>query len=86
VPLVALLDVQLPAVAEVWMDGKRQPGRSATWLLNSQRLPHPWSAHLFDVAARWSVGDREFEWESKVAVVAGHIGQALVARGTPVKP
>jgi hypothetical protein len=85
-PLVARLNVQLPAAGEVWMDGERQSGRRATWELTSLPLPHPWSAHLFDVAARWTVGGQEFEWENKVPVVAGHTGQALVARGFPVKP
>jgi hypothetical protein len=83
-PLVARLNIQLPAVAEVWMDGELQPGRSATWELTSLPLPHPWSAHLFDVAARWSAGGQTFEWENKVPVVAGHTGQSLVARGYPV--
>jgi hypothetical protein len=85
-PLIARLSVQLPAAAEVWMDGELQPGRGATWELTSLPLPHPWSAHLFDVAARWTAGGQEFEWENKVPVVAGHTGQALVARGFPVKP
>jgi hypothetical protein len=76
----------LPAVAEVWMDGELQPGRGETWELTSQPLPHPWSAHLFDVAARWSAGGQEFEWESQVPVIAGHTGQSVVARGVPVKP
>jgi uncharacterized protein (TIGR03000 family) len=83
--LKATLVLQLPAVAEVWVDGKKQAGNpAAEWTLTSPELKTG-ETHTFEVKAQWTAGGKTLEASRSVTVVAGERNRVLVVYGTEAK-
>jgi uncharacterized protein (TIGR03000 family) len=81
----AVLVLEFPAAAEVWVNGKKGEGDSQTeWTLSSPSLATG-TEYTFNVKARWTTGGKTFEYERTVAVAAGNRSKALVIGGTEIK-
>lgn len=81
----AALTLELPAVADVWLDGEKQPGStSATRTLRSTPLKLG-AEYTFRIRARWVEGGTNYEAAATSTVRAGERGKLTVYAGTPVK-
>jgi uncharacterized protein (TIGR03000 family) len=81
----ATLKLDLPAAAEVWLDGAKLDGpASATWAIPSPPLKLG-SEFTFKIKARWTADGTAYEVERTSTVRAGGTGKLLVVRGTAVK-
>jgi uncharacterized protein (TIGR03000 family) len=81
----AVLTLEFPAAAEVWVAGKKGPGEPATeWTLTSPVLKTG-TEFTFDVKAQWKAGGKTFEYARTVTVAAGDRSRALVVSGTEIK-
>jgi uncharacterized protein (TIGR03000 family) len=81
----AVLTLEFPAAAEIWVEGKKGAGEPSTeWTLTSpaQKAGTPFT---FDVKARWKAGGKTFEYTRTVTVSAGDRSRALVVSGTEIK-
>jgi len=81
----AVLTLEFPAVAEVWVNGQQGIGEpAAEWTLTSPVLKAG-GEYTFAVKARWKAGGRTFEYERSVTVAGGQRSRSLVVAGTAVK-
>jgi uncharacterized protein (TIGR03000 family) len=84
-PSTATLAIQFPADAEVWVNGKKDPGKPLTeWTLTSPPLA-PGGEHKFEVKGRWKSGGKTFEASRSLTVPVGVRNWLLVVSGTEVK-
>lgn len=69
-PLTALLQVQVPADAEVWLEGQKM---RSTGLMRLYRSPplDPAKGYVYEVHARWLIDGKPVEDVRRVAVRAG---------------
>jgi uncharacterized protein (TIGR03000 family) len=81
----AVLTLELPAAADVWLDGEQQPSSADT----TRTLTSPPLAigreHTFRVRARWTEGGTTYEAEKASVVRAGERGKVAIYAGTAVK-
>jgi uncharacterized protein (TIGR03000 family) len=81
----AVLVLEFPAVAEVWINGEKgdaKPDRE--WTLTSPVLK-PGEEFTFKVKARWKSGNKTYEAERSVTVPGGKRSRVLVVGGTEIK-
>jgi uncharacterized protein (TIGR03000 family) len=81
----ATLTLELPAAADVWVDGEKQPSSADT----TRTLTSPAMAigreHTFRIRARWTESGTTYEAEKASTVRAGERGKVAIYAGTPVK-
>jgi hypothetical protein len=70
--------VDLPATAELWVNGVKQPGEQASWDVNVP-VSGPTTLAL---AAKWTAGGVKYEWNRTLPVGPGDHGRLLVVSGT----
>ncbi|MBA4186414.1 MAG: hypothetical protein C0467_00200 [Planctomycetaceae bacterium] len=81
----AVLTLEFPAAAEVWVNGKKGEGDPTTeWTLTSPDLLKG-TEYTFEVKARWTVGGKTFEYQRSIKVEGGNRSRALVVAGTEIK-
>jgi len=81
----AVLVLEFPAAAELWLNGvKAEGGPQTEWTLTSPVL-RPGGEYTFEVKARWSVADKTFEYRRSFSVAGGRRSRALVLAGTEVR-
>ena len=81
----ATLTLELPAVADVWLDGEQQAGSTdATRTLQSAPLKLG-AEYTFRVRARWTEGGTTYEATPTSTVRAGERAKLTVYAGTVVK-
>ncbi len=81
----AELRLELPAAADVWVNGKQQPTREATRTLTSPPLAAG-GQHTFDLKATWTAADgTKYEWDRTMTVAAGGRSKVAVAAGFKAK-
>ncbi len=81
----AVLTLEFPVPAEVWVGGKKGEGKPTTeWTLTSPSLKAG-VEFTFEVKARWTVEGKTFEYERSVKVASGNRSRALVVAGTEIK-
>ncbi|MCE9567177.1 MAG: hypothetical protein K8U57_34680 [Planctomycetes bacterium] len=81
----AVLTLEFPAPAELWVNGKKGDGKPTTeWVLTSPTLNSN-TAYLFEVTARWTIGGKTYESERAVPVMSGNRSRALVVGGREIK-
>lgn len=81
----AQLRLDLPAVADLWVDGKLYPSRSANYTLTSPPLSAG-GRHTFAIKAAWKSADgTKYEWDRSVTVAAGGHSKVAVAAGFKAK-
>lgn len=79
------LTLELPAAAELWVNGDLQSGRAKErHEVTAPRLSagETWTANL---RAEWTAGGRVYEYTTAVTLTAGDSKTLLVYSGTPVK-
>lgn len=69
-PLTALLQVQVPAEAEVWLEGQKMRSVGAMRHFRSPPL-NPSKEYAYHVRARWKIDDKPVEDARHVAIRAG---------------
>src|SRR5262249_32054946 len=83
--LPAVLGVEFPAAAEVWVNGKKGEGGPAEgWTLTSP-AGRQGGGYTVRVKARWKADGKTLEAERSYTVVAGQRSRAHVLAGTAVK-
>ena len=83
--LPAVLTMQFPAAADVWLSDKRVNAvANEEQVLKSPTLK-PGENYTFDVRARWKAGDKVYETRRSVAVASGDRSRLLVLSGEEVK-
>ncbi|VTT99164.1 unnamed protein product [Gemmataceae bacterium] len=81
----AVLTLEFPAAAEVWVNGKKGDGKPTTeWTLTSP-LVKTGTEYTFDVKARWTVNGKTYEYTRTVNVGSGNRSRALVVAGVELK-
>lgn len=81
----ATLTLELPAAADVWLDGEKQPtSADATRTLAGPPMKLG-ASYTFKVRAEWADGGTRYKTEQTTAVRAGERGKLTVYAGTPVK-
>jgi uncharacterized protein (TIGR03000 family) len=81
----ATLVLEFPALAEVWVNGKKDVGDAqAEWTLTSPPVIMG-TEYLFSVKAKWTANRRTFEYEKTVPVAAGSRARSLVLSGKEIK-
>ncbi len=81
----ATLTLELPAVADVWLDGEKQASSAdATRTLKSPPLKLG-AEYTFRIRARWTESGTTYETTPTSTVRAGERGKLTVYAGTPVK-
>lgn len=73
--------VNLPAVAELWVNGVKQQGRQGVWDVSVSAAGGPVTVAL---KAEWTAGGTKYEWARGVTVSPGEYGQLMVVSGTAV--
>jgi uncharacterized protein (TIGR03000 family) len=79
----AVLTVQYPTPAEVWLNGKKLEGKAEEHQLISPVLK-PGETFTFEVKARWKVGEKTYESTRTVTLSPGDRSRLLVISGTEV--
>lgn len=81
----ASLTLELPAAADVWLDGEKQPSSpDATRTLSSPPMKLG-AEYAFRVRAEWVEGGTKYRTEQTSTVRAGERGKLTVYAGTPIK-
>ena len=81
----ATLTLELPAPADVWVNGRKLDGPAvATRQIDSPPLKLG-SEHTFELKARWTADGVTYEVERTSTVAAGRTRKLAIFRGTPVK-
>jgi uncharacterized protein (TIGR03000 family) len=81
----AILVLEFPALAEVWVNGKKGAGEpQSEWTLTSPPI-HVGTAYSFSVRARWTTNGKTFEHEREVPVTANTRSRSLVLSGKEIK-
>lgn len=81
----ATLNIELPAPAEVWLDGVKVAGDpAAVHTLTSPPLRFG-GEHTFRVTAKWTAGGTAYQAARTSTVRAGGTAKLTVVRGEPVK-
>ncbi|WP_439627858.1 hypothetical protein [Gemmata sp.] len=81
----AVLVVEFPAPAEVWINGNKVAGqRNTQWTLTSPAI-RVFSTYTFDVKGRWTANGKTYEYTRSIDVTAGSRGRALVVAGAELK-
>lgn len=81
----AVLVLEFPAPAEVWINGNKAAGKLATeWTLTSPAI-RVFSTHTFDVKGRWTVNGKTYEYTRSLDVASGNRSRALVVAGVELK-
>jgi uncharacterized protein (TIGR03000 family) len=81
----AVLTLEFPAAATVWVGGEKQPGDPTTEHVLTSQVLKPGQTHTFDVKAQWKVDDKAYQYERKVTLKPGDRTRSLVMAGTAVK-
>jgi len=80
----AVLTVDLPVAAKIWVNGSPAAGEKATeWVLTSSDL-RSGQPFTFQVRARWEADGKTYEYTRDVTVAAGDRSRVRVVSGTPV--
>jgi uncharacterized protein (TIGR03000 family) len=80
----AVLTLQFPAKADVWLDGKKAMNSVETHTLQSPAL-QPGQSYTFDVKARWKSGGKTYETTRSVVLGPGDRSRLLIVSGEEVK-
>lgn len=81
----ARLTVQFPAAAEIWVDGRKQPGEPRTEHVLTSPVLQPPQTHTFEIHARWSADGKTYEAQRTVTLGAGERSRLLVVSGRVVE-
>lgn len=73
--------VDLPAVAELWVNGVKQPGRQGSWDVS---VPTAGGTTTVALKAEWTTGGTKYEWTRDMTVSPGDHGRLTVVSGTAV--
>ena len=83
--LPAILVLQFPAAAKVWVDGTEVAGEPDTeWTLTSKVL-RPGETATFRVRGRWEAGGKTYEAVREVPLGPGARSRLIVVSGTEVR-
>lgn len=81
----AVLKVQFPAPADVWVNGAKLDGPATA----ERDIPSPpiklGSEHTFSIKARWTLSGTAYETEKTSTVPAGGSKKLIVVSGNPVR-
>jgi len=81
----AVLALEFPAPAEVWLDGKKVEGEAANLrTIQSPTLPAG-DEYTFHIKARWTVKGQTNEYTRDVSVKAGERSRVVVVSGTAIE-
>jgi len=81
----ATLTLDLPAAADLWLDGEKQPSSTdTTRTLVSSPLPIG-REFTFNIRAQWVENGTTYEAKKTTTIRAGERGKFAVYAGTPVK-
>jgi uncharacterized protein (TIGR03000 family) len=81
----ATLTLELPAAADVWLDGDKQPSSTDTARTLSSPAMKLGTDFTFRVRAQWVENGTTYEAKQTTTVRAGERGKLTVYAGTPVK-
>jgi uncharacterized protein (TIGR03000 family) len=81
----ATLSLQFPAAAEVWLDGKKEPGAANAERVLTSPVLSPNQKYTFDIKARWTTGSKTYEAKRSVTVGPGDRSRLLVVSGDEVR-
>ena len=80
----ATLTLQLPAAADVWLDGKKQDGESDAVRELKSPVLKPGATHTFNVKARWTKGGKTYEAKRAVTLGPGDHSRLYIVSGDEV--
>lgn len=80
----ATLDIEFPAPAKVWLDGKEVAGDPAAKRTLTSKVLRPGETFTFHVRAEWKSNGRTYEYTRDVPLKAGEKSRLLVVSGTAV--
>ena len=81
----AVLVLEFPADAEIWVNDKKGEGKPHTeWTLASPPLKTG-SEFTFNVKAQWMAKGKTYTYERTITVAAGNRSRSLVLSGTEIK-
>lgn len=80
----AVLTLEFPAAAEVWLDGKKVEGETANVRTLSSPVLRPGDRYTFHVRADWTVKGQTYDYNRDVTLETGARSRLLVLSGTPV--
>lgn len=81
----AVLVLEFPAPAEVWVNGRKSNGkRSTEWTLTSPAV-RVFSTYTFEVTGRWVVNGKTYESTRTIDVPSGGRSRSLVVSGVELK-
>jgi uncharacterized protein (TIGR03000 family) len=81
----ASLTLELPAAADVWLDGEKQPSSADLSRVLTSPPMQLGGQHTFRVRAEWLEGSTKYRTEQTSTVRAGERGKLTVYAGTPIK-
>ncbi len=81
----ARLTIQFPAAAEIWVDGRKQPGEPRTEHVLTSPVLQPPQTHTFEIHACWWVDGKTYEAQRTVTLGAGERSRLLVVSGRVVE-
>jgi uncharacterized protein (TIGR03000 family) len=79
----AVLTLEFPAPAEVWLDGKKVEGKAAAVRTISSPILKPGDRYTFHVKAGWTVKGQTYGYNRDVTLETGARSRLLVLLGTP---
>lgn len=80
----ATLNLEFPAPATVWLDGKEVAGKPDTARAITTPVLRPGREYTFHVRARWNADGKTYEYNRDVTLGAGSRSKLLVVSGTAV--
>jgi len=83
--LPAELNIQFPADAKVWLNGKRVEGKAGKAVDLTSPTLTPGTDYTFDVKAEWTKDGKAYEYANTVKVPSGDRSKITVLAGTPKK-
>ena len=81
----AVLTLEFPAPAEVWLDGKKVEGEAAAVRTISSPILKPGARYTFHIKAGWTVKGETYGYNRDVTLETGARSRLLVLSGTPAK-
>jgi len=81
----AVLTLEFPAPAEVWLDGKKVGGEAANVRTLSSPVLRPGDRYTFHVKADWTVKGQTYGYNRDVTLETGARSRVLVVSGTPAE-
>ena len=78
----AVLTLEFPAPATVWLDGREVPGKPDAVRMLTSPILKPGEQFTFLIRARWEVNGKRYEYSRETALGPGDRSKLLVLSGT----